>query len=103
VENFEENKLDSMFVNLVTEECSSGTSALLSNQNHKNEFKFILFKSFHLVRTQLLIVRGILVSSEKDILLNIIYKPQLAVLVLCAFRKPALIFSLAVQHWRTSE
>jgi len=34
MKNFEEKKLESIFVVLVTEQCWSGTPALLSNQNH---------------------------------------------------------------------
>jgi len=41
-----ENKLESIFVVLVTEKCWCGTSALLSNQNHKNGLKFTLSNSF---------------------------------------------------------
>jgi len=32
---FKENKLESLFIILVAEQCWSGTSALLSKQNHK--------------------------------------------------------------------
>jgi len=65
MKNLGENKLESIFVILVTEQCRSGTSALLSNQNHKNDFKFTLFNNFHFGRTQLLIVRGTLGTSKK--------------------------------------
>jgi len=76
MENFEENKLESTFVVLVTEQCWSGTSALLNNQNHKNEFKFILFNHFHFGWTQLLIVRGTLGSRKRvycEFLANILF------------------------------
>jgi len=43
----EQNKLESSFVVLVTEQWYSATSALLSNQNHKNALKRIFFKFFH--------------------------------------------------------
>jgi len=43
----EENKLESIFIVLVTEQCLSTTLALLSNQNYKNAFKFIFFKIIH--------------------------------------------------------
>jgi len=71
MKNFEENKLESVFVVLVTEKCWRSTSAFLSRQNHKNAFKFILFKNFHFGRTQLLIVKGMLRTSEKGLLLRI--------------------------------
>jgi len=59
MDNFDGNKIESIFVVLViTEQCWSGTPALISNQNHKNEFKFILLHQFHFGRSQLLIVRG---------------------------------------------
>jgi len=51
MKNFEENKLESIFVVLVTGQCWNGTSALFSNQNHKNGVKFILFNNFHFRRT----------------------------------------------------
>jgi len=40
--------LKAFFVVLVAEQCWSGISALLSNQNHKNMFKSILLNNFHL-------------------------------------------------------
>jgi len=43
MKNFKDNKLESIFVALITEQCWNSTSALLSNQNHKNKFKTILF------------------------------------------------------------
>jgi len=58
LDNFDRNNIESIYVVLVTEQCYSGTSALLSNQNHKNEFKPILLHKFHFGRPQLLIVRG---------------------------------------------
>jgi len=42
----EQNILEQIFVVLIAEQCWSATSALLSNQNHKNEFKFIFFYIF---------------------------------------------------------
>jgi len=39
----EQNKFKRIFVVLVAEQCCSATSALLSNQNHKNAFKFSIF------------------------------------------------------------
>jgi len=68
MDNVEENKLESICVVLVTEQCWSGTSTLLSNQKHKNEFKSILHNKFHFGRTQLLIVRRTLGTSEKGLL-----------------------------------
>jgi len=44
-------------IDLITEQCWSGTSALLGNQSHKNEFISILLNEFHFGRPQLLIVR----------------------------------------------
>jgi len=56
------------FVGLVAEQCESGTSALLSNQNHKNEFKSIFPTKVHLRRRQFVIVRETLGASEKGLL-----------------------------------
>jgi len=67
MKNFEENKLENIFVLLVTEQWWSGTSPLLGNQNHKNEFTFILLKNLHFGRTQLLIVKGTLGTSWKGL------------------------------------
>jgi len=58
MDNFEENKLKSIFVVLVTEQCWSGTPALFSNQNHKSELNFILLSNFDFGRKQFLILRG---------------------------------------------
>jgi len=43
----EQNKLDLIFVVLVAGQCWGATSALLSNQNYKNAFKFIILKILH--------------------------------------------------------
>jgi len=43
----EQNRLELIFVAFAAEQCGSATLALLSNQNHKNAFKFIFFKILH--------------------------------------------------------
>jgi len=59
---FDRNNLESIYEVLITEQCWCGTATLLNNQKHKNNFKSILLKKFHLnfifERPQLLIVRG---------------------------------------------
>jgi len=43
----EQNRLELIFVVLVTEQYWSATSVLLSNQNHVNAFKIISVKIIH--------------------------------------------------------
>jgi len=54
---FDGNKLESIFVASLIKQWWSGTSALSSNENHKNEFKSILLNKLQFERPQLLIIR----------------------------------------------
>jgi len=46
MDNFKENKLESIFMTLVTEQCWNGTSALLSNQNFKMSIPVYFVQQF---------------------------------------------------------